>query len=115
MMKSNLFSFHGRIKRSEYIVSIMLNLCFGIPLQIVYGMTDNLAVHIILFLLRLILLLFMLAQGAKRCHDLGNSGWFQLIPFYPIWMMIADSDYGSNEYGPNPKGNGGYGSFNDKR
>jgi uncharacterized membrane protein YhaH (DUF805 family) len=47
-----------------------------------------------------------LAQGAKRCHDRGNSGWYLLIPFYVFWMLFADSDIGANEYGLNPKGIG---------
>jgi uncharacterized membrane protein YhaH (DUF805 family) len=48
----------------------------------------------------------MLAQGAKRCHDRNNSGWYQLIPFYFIWILFGDSDTGFNDYGPNPKGIG---------
>lgn len=47
---------------------------------------------------------FILAQGAKRCHDLGNSGLYQLIPFYGILMMLEDGDEGENEYGFDPKG-----------
>ena len=47
---------------------------------------------------------FILAQGAKRCHDLGNSGLYQLIPFYGFLMVLEDGDEGENEYGFDPKG-----------
>jgi len=26
-----------------------------------------------------------------------------IIPFYGLWMLFADSEPGTNEYGPNPK------------
>ncbi len=50
------------------------------------------------------LLWFMLAQTTKRCHDLGSSGWYQLIPFYNIGLLFIDSEKGRNKYGDNPKG-----------
>ena len=49
------------------------------------------------------MLWFYIAQGAKRCHDRGNSGWYQIIPFYSLWMLFGNSDVGENEYGPRPK------------
>lgn len=50
------------------------------------------------------LLWFYIAQGAKRCHDRENSGWYQIIPFYQLWMIFGDGQIGSNQYGDNPKG-----------
>lgn len=46
---------------------------------------------------------FLWAQGAKRCHDRGNSGWYQIIPFYFLIMLFGGSADGINNYGTNPK------------
>lgn len=46
---------------------------------------------------------FIWAQGAKRCHDRGNSGWYQIIPFYGFWMLFAEGETTANEYGNSPK------------
>lgn len=50
-----------------------------------------------------------LAVAARRLHDVGKSGWFMLlslIPFvglYVLYLLVLDSEPGSNAYGPNPK------------
>ena len=107
------FSFNGRIRRTEYGISVIIYTVVIMLLwaMLIATMTGHASPGITLFLMITLipLIYFMLAQGAKRCHDRGNSGWFQLIPFYGFWMMFADGDHGSNEYGPNPKGLGNVG------
>ncbi len=101
------FSFKGRIRRLEYGLSILIFAAIYIGLG--FNMMKLVQVHPLLGLLGFLmipLLWFHFAQGAKRCHDLGNSGWYQLIPFYGFWMLFANSEDGENEYGPNPKGIG---------
>jgi uncharacterized membrane protein YhaH (DUF805 family) len=104
-MFNNPFSFEGRIRRSEFGISLII---YFIAYTIITVMTssgsrnDDGAALGLIFLIPL--LWFLWAQGAKRCHDLGNSGWYQLIPFYALWMLFQDGNYEINEYGANPKG-----------
>ncbi|WP_294318349.1 DUF805 domain-containing protein [uncultured Chryseobacterium sp.] len=113
------FSFNGRIRRLEYGLSYLIYLVFALPFNVYLRMSENSyegpsgTVLAIFFILLIPFLWFMLAQGAKRCHDRGNSGWFQIIPFYGLWMLFADGENGPNEYGPNPKGQGNYNSINE--
>lgn len=104
-MFKNPFSFDGRIRRLEYGISYLLYLV------VIYGTLGLTAVigdsiSTVLLLLYIPAVWFLLAQGAKRCHDRDNSGWYQIIPFYALWMLFADGFPGKNEYGPNPKGIG---------
>lgn len=95
------FSFKGRIGRGEYALSY-----FGGTLA--YGITLGLAERFqmvgwyVLTVLP-VLVWFFFAQGAKRCHDRDNSGWFQLIPFYFLWMLLAPGYDGRTDYGPDPR------------
>ncbi len=51
-----------------------------------------------------------LALGARRLHDIGKSGWLQLIALIPIvgvfillYWFIKEGDAGQNKFGANPK------------
>jgi len=91
------FSFNGRIRRMEYGISIIIYL-------IAYSLIVGMSLSSVIFLVAFVpLIWFLWAQGAKRCHDRGNSGWYQIIPFYALWMLFAEGDKNENEYGNSPK------------
>ena len=108
-MFSHPFSFSGRIRRTEYGITMIIGLFINLFMSTIISSagdssSENSEGIILLYVIILIpYLWFVWAQGAKRCHDLGNSGFFQLIPFYVFWMLFAEGDSGTNEYGNNPK------------
>ena len=96
------FSFNGRIRRTEYCLSFLVYCIYYLSIRIIEGNATNEWFEIIWYLLFIPMLWFILAQGAKRCHDRDNSGWFQIIPFHALWMLFADSDQADNKYGEPP-------------
>lgn len=97
----SIFSFTGRAKRSEYWA-------VNFPIAIIGRMSDmipedayeNLAVSIGVIILAILMIWIGLATNARRCHDLGHNGFWQLIPFYGIWMAFVKGEEVANEYGP---------------
>lgn len=93
--------FSGRAARPEYwwfmlallVVSIILNMVSS-----TLGMLFSLAT-----------LLPSLSAGARRMHDIGKSGWLQLIWIIPllgwaimIYWLAQPGTPGDNKYGPAP-------------
>lgn len=98
-MFKNPFSFNGRIRRTEYGITFIIYLVSYFVIAVLGDEEPLLALIIIIPTLW-----FLWAQGAKRCHDRGQIGWFQIIPFYFFWLIFADGDEGENQYGEDPKG-----------
>ena len=83
-MFKNPFSFKGRIRRTEYGLSLII---YAIPVTILNVMAEtdtSGGSAFIALILYIPLVWFGWAQGAKRCHDRSNSGWFQ----YPILCSV---------------------------
>lgn len=107
------FSFSGRIRRTEYGISIIIEnfivyFFWGIIAEIAIFSRNEAVLFLVLILMLIVMIplfWFSCAQGAKRCHDLGNSGWYQLIPFYGFWLLFAEGERFTNRYGEDPKGN----------
>lgn len=96
-MFKNLFSFDGRIRRTEYGITLLIYLSINMAVN---KMGDDIFFAI---LVATPILWFVWSQGAKRCHDIGKSGWWQIIPFYVLWLIFQEGNLESNKYGENPK------------
>lgn len=99
-MFSSPFSFEGRIRRTEYGISLIIYVIVLTFLNVIAKSGEA----PIIGLAYIPMLWFLWAQGAKRCHDVGNNGWWQIIPLYIFWLLFQNGEQGLNEYGQNPKG-----------
>lgn len=91
-------SFSGRIRRTEFGVSFIIAVCLNLFIGVLAEATDGMG-----GLLIFPMIWFLWAQSAKRSHDVGNSGWFILIPFYALYLLFKEGDRGTNKYGKDPK------------
>ena len=105
-----IFGYVGRISRSSFNKALAFYiLCIIVLVGLKYISLQNpasdtsIAIGYFLSIPRVFLLWFFIAQGAKRCHDIGKSGWWILLPFYFIWLCFAKGDECENEYGEVPQ------------
>ena len=107
----SLLNFHGRIGRATYL-STLFGLGLSLTLVIVFvsiimgAMNSKLGGSgpLIIMVYYLGLFYIGITLGAKRCHDLGRSGWFQIIPLYGFVMIFAKGEGSENKYGTGAKG-----------
>jgi uncharacterized membrane protein YhaH (DUF805 family) len=91
------FSFQGRIGRLEYGITALVYWTLLILLQTVAAEVPLAS----LFIFPLVFV--MLAQGAKRCHDVAKNGFWQIIPFYIFFLIFQPGTGELNEYGYPPR------------
>ena len=109
----NYADFGGRARRREYWYYFLFNMLIAMALGFIEGMLGlyrNSGLSVFAGLYSLVVLIPSLAVGARRLHDTGRSGWWQLIALIPILgglvllvFLVQDSQPGDNAYGPNPK------------
>ena len=101
MSTPSIFSFNGRIQRVDYLLTtaVVIDL-----LLVINRSSDTAKIPSLLMLPVAIVLGWLgLAAAVKRCHDLGQSGFYVLIPLCGLWLIFPDGTPGENEYGPNQK------------
>ena len=99
----NFSDFSGRATRKQYWMFILFYMIFYFVLYFIDSMAGT-----ILFtaLYSLVLLLPALSLAARRLHDMGKSGWWQLITLVPLigaialLVMLCLPSEGDNQYGP---------------
>ncbi len=95
---TNFANFNGRARRSEYWYFALFSIILRVPIML---LVDNQTIDLII---GLALLIPSLSVAVRRMHDVGKSGWFILIPIYNLILACTNGDMGTNEYGPDPKG-----------
>lgn len=102
--------FEGRARRKEYWYFILFNLLISLGLSLIetfFGLivlgTD---LNFLSGLYNLAVFIPSIAVAARRLHDTGRSGWWQLIILVPlvgwiilIYFLASESQPGENQYG----------------
>ncbi len=91
---SKYATFSGRATRSEYWFFFL----FYILVLFAVAMVDSTANGILMNLTVLVFILPMYAAGSRRMHDVGKSGWYQIIPIYGLILACSESG-ADNKYG----------------
>ena len=108
-VKDNYINFEGRARRKEYWMFILFAFIFSVAFGIIDGIIGLDPVGLSA-LFQIALFVPSIAIGARRLHDVGKSGWWQLLYFALIigWIpliifLCQDSDIGNNAFGGSEK------------
>jgi len=105
-------TFTGRAQRAEYWYFILFNIIISTVLAIldvILGTLSPYGTGLLNGIYSLAIFIPHIAVATRRLHDIGKSGWWQLIVIIPIigWILIiiwfATDSEGDNQYGKNPK------------
>ncbi len=102
------FTFSGRAGRSEfwwfYLFTILIS--WGASVVFVFTMPeDPVMASIMINLVTLVFGFPVFAAGSRRLHDIGKSGWWQLLTLTIIGIILliiwwaTDSQKEDNQYG----------------
>jgi uncharacterized membrane protein YhaH (DUF805 family) len=106
--------FSGRARRTEFWMFTLVNIVISVVLSlidnIVIGTSGTGGFGVLSGIYALAVLLPGLAVGARRLHDTGRSGWWQLIALVPViggivlivfWAL--EGTRAANQHGADPK------------
>jgi len=98
--------FSGRATRTQYWMFVLIYTLIYIALVVI---DSFLGVPILSSLFMLALIVPSISIAARRLHDTGRSGWWQLLILLPligalvILVFLVQDSHEDNDYGPNPK------------
>ncbi|MDR2410966.1 MAG: DUF805 domain-containing protein [Bacteroidales bacterium] len=111
MLKHPIFSKEGRITRKEYTYFFAAGILYAVLLTAFQILFPNFRLPEFIekekYLMGTLgLLIFspfviLVGKSVKRCHDLGVNGFYQLIPFFFLFMLFVKGQNCQNKYGKN--------------
>ena len=94
-MFSAVFSFDGRIRRLEYGLTFIAYMF----MSFILALLSEAELYILWLIFYVPVMWILYAQGAKRCHDMGYNGWWQIVPFFFLVMIFGKQEPQINQYG----------------
>jgi uncharacterized membrane protein YhaH (DUF805 family) len=85
---SKYIDFTGRAVRSEYWWFYLFLIIVNAVINVIGSATDSSLVGVLGGLFSLAVLLPSIAVSTRRLHDIGRSGWWQLIAFTFIGIFV---------------------------
>lgn len=100
----NFAQFEGRDTRKQYWMFILFYLIFYFGCVL---LDSVLGLFILAPLFSILMIVPTISIGARRLHDIGKSGWWQLLMLIPLAGLIliyffAQPSSEDNAYGPMP-------------
>ncbi|RYV02669.1 DUF805 domain-containing protein [Shewanella sp. OPT22] len=98
--------FTGRARREEFWMYTLIYFVFNIVIGTYEYVSGSSWLG---FVFAIFMFLPSIAMGARRLHDTGRTGWWQLIGIIPLIGLIVliifycQDSHDDNDYGPNPK------------
>jgi uncharacterized membrane protein YhaH (DUF805 family) len=98
--------FSGRATRKQYWMFILIYMVIYISLAVIDAVLGTLVLALIF---SLVLAAPSISIAARRLHDTGRSGWWQLLLLIPLLgtiiliVFLAQDSEGDNEYGVKPE------------
>ena len=109
VVKDNYTNFEGRARRRELWMFVLFASIFTFALSFIDSMLGITPVGFSV-LFQIAVFLPSIAVMTRRLHDVGKSGWWQLLSFILVlgWIpliifLCSDSDIGNNEFGSSEK------------
>ena len=96
--------FKGRSRRKEFWIFLIGNLIVELILSIIGSLSGNASgtIYIIVSLYQWAVVIPSIALAVRRMHDIGNNGWFAIVPIYNLIILFLKGTKGPNKYGPDP-------------
>jgi len=98
--------FSGRATRTQYWMFVLFYLISYVVLAVI---DINVGTKVLAIIFGLVAFFPSIGVAARRLHDTGRSGWWQLIGLIPIIgaivliVFLVQDSHADNQYGPNPK------------
>ena len=89
------FVFEGRASKSEYWYFVLFIILFEVVVGTIGYAIMSVPIIMIFNIFALVTLIPWISAGCRRIHDVGKSGWWQLIPIYNLILWVEDSSSGT--------------------